>query len=157
MELLTEAVQEARNISHGLMSRVLTKFGLSYAITEIVNNINTSKKLKISFKQNIDNIRFNEELEMGLYRTLQELINNIIKHSQANNASVQLIKKENKLLVQIKDDGVGIKRGLDNNPKSNGIGLKNMKSRIEYLGGKFTIDNKIKKGTKINIELVLQT
>ncbi|MCB9360799.1 MAG: PAS domain S-box protein [Flavobacteriales bacterium] len=157
MELLTEAVQEARNISHGLMSRVLTKFGLSYAITEIVNNINTSKRIKIKFIQNIDNIRFNEELEMGLYRTLQELTNNIIKHSKAKNASVQLIKKDNKLLVEIKDDGIGINKGIDNNPKSNGIGLKNMKSRIEYLGGKFTIDPKTKKGTKINIELVLQT
>ena len=157
MDLLTEAVQEARNISHGLMSRVLTKFGLLYAINEIVNNINTSQKLKINLKQNIDNIRFDEELEMGLYRTLQELINNIIKHSQAKNAALLINKKDNKLLVEIKDDGVGITKGFDNNPKSNGIGLKNMKSRIEYLGGKFIIDNTIKKGTKINIELALQT
>jgi PAS domain S-box-containing protein len=153
MELLTEAVQEARNISHGLMSRVLTKFGLSYAINEIVNNINTSKNLAISFQNNIEDIRFNEELEMGLYRTLQELINNIIKHSQAKNASITINKVDNKLLIQIKDDGIGIKQGTNNNSKSGGIGLKNMKSRVEYLGGSFIIDNKIKTGTKIEIEV----
>jgi PAS domain S-box-containing protein len=153
MELLTEAVQEARNISHGLMSRVLTKFGLSYAINEIVNNINTSKNLSITFQNNIEDIRFNEELEMGLYRTLQELINNIIKHSQAKNASITINKVDNKLLIQIKDDGIGIKQGTNNNSKSGGIGLKNMKSRVEYLGGSFIIDNKIKTGTKIEIEV----
>lgn len=156
MELLNNSVQEARNISHGLMSRVLTRFGLSYAMNEIVHNINTSKKLNIVFEHNIEDERFDEELEMGLYRTLQELINNIIKHSQAQNAALLINKNNNKLAIEIVDDGIGIKNGLINS-KSAGIGLKNMKSRIEYLGGSFIIDEKLIKGTKINIEIAILT
>ena len=94
---------------------------------------------------------------MGIYRTLQELINNIIKHSKANKASLSISKKGNKLHIQITDNGIGINQGTINNPKSGGIGLRNMRSRIEYLGGRFLVDIKVKKGTKININISLRT
>ncbi|MBL4594295.1 MAG: PAS domain S-box protein [Flavobacteriales bacterium] len=155
VDLLTEAVQEARSISHGLMSRVLNRFGLAYAINEIVININATLGLEFSFKHNIEDIRFNEEIEMGIYRTLQELIKNIIKHSKSTRATLNIIKKENELFIEIKDNGIGIEKGTINNPKSGGIGLRNMRSRVEYLGGAFKIDNKIKIGTKIEIHISL--
>ena len=157
VKLLTESIQEARNISHGLMSRVLNKFGLAYAINEIVNNINTTQKLKFIFQNNIENQRFNEEIEMGIYRTLQELIKNIIKHSKASIAYLKISKKDNDLTIIIEDNGVGIKKQILLDPKkSGGIGLRNMKSRIEYLGGKFEIDEKLKTGARININISLQ-
>jgi PAS domain S-box-containing protein len=155
LNLLTEAVQEARSISHGLMSRVLSNFGLAYAINEIVNNINSSSSVNLKFQNNIENIRFNEEIEMGIYRTLQELIKNIIKHSKATKASLNIIKSKNNLSIEIRDNGVGIKKGTINNPRKDGIGLRNMRSRVEYLGGLFEIDEKIKKGTKIKISISL--
>ena len=153
--LLTEAIQEARNISHGLMSRVLNRFGLSHAINEIVTNINSTSQLEFEFNHNIHKLRFEEDIEMGIYRTLQELIKNIINHSKANKASLSIFKNKNTINIKIKDNGIGIKQGVINNPRSGGIGLKNMKSRVEYLGGTFEIKQKVKKGTKINIKLSL--
>jgi len=155
VKLLTEAIQEARSISHGLMSRVLNKFGLAYAVNEIVANMNASLDLKFNFQHNIEYLRFNEELEMGVYRTLQELIKNIIKHSKATHASLKITKKENDLTILIQDNGIGLTKQTLLNPKSGGIGLKNMKSRIEYLGGQFEIDETIKKGTRITIHISL--
>ena len=153
IDLLGDAVFEARSISHGLMSRVLNRFGLAYAINDIISNINATREMDITFKHNITNKRFDEELEMGLYRTLQELINNITKHAKATKASLIIMEKDKKLKVEIKDNGIGIKKGIINNKSKSGIGLKNMNSRIQYLGGTFIVDNKIKKGTKINISL----
>ena len=155
IHLLTEAVQEARNISHGLMSRVLNNFGLAYAINEIVNNINLSSKLKFIYQHNIEHQRFHEEIEMGIYRTLQELINNIIKHSEATNAYLTITRKGGNLSILIEDNGIGINKQSIVNTKSGGIGLKNMKSRIEYLGGQFIIDDELEKGTRININISL--
>ncbi len=155
IQLLTEAVQEARNISHGLMSRVLNNFGLAYAINEIITNINTSSKLKFIYQHNIENQRFYEEIEMGVYRTLQELIKNIIKHSKATTAYLEITKKDDTMLILIEDNGIGIDKQSIVSPKSGGIGLKNMRSRIEYLGGQFIIDDKLEKGTRININISL--
>ena len=153
IELLKQAVQEARSISHGLMSRVLNKFGLAHAITEIISDISNTSKLDFKFNHNIKALRFNEEVEMGIYRTLQELIKNILTHSQATKATLTISKTGSNLMIDIIDNGIGIIAGQVNNAKSEGIGLRNMKSRIEYLGGKFEIDNKVKKGTKININI----
>ena len=156
LELLTESIQEARNISHGLMSRVLNRFGLAYALDEIINNINSSAKIKFNFTHNINKLRFNEDIEMAVYRTLQELIKNIIKHSKASEAWLSIYKKDNNLNIEIKDNGIGIKQSTINLPETGGIGLRNMKSRIEYLEGSFMIDEKMKKGTKIKISITLK-
>jgi PAS domain S-box-containing protein len=156
VHLLTESVKEARNISHGLMSRVLNKFGLAYAVNEIISDINSSLKLKFIFQNNIENQRFIDEVEMGIYRTLQELINNIIKHSHATIAYLKITKNDTELNILIEDNGVGLNKQTILNPKSGGIGLRNMRSRVEYLGGQFEIDNKIKKGTRINIRISLK-
>ena len=155
VELLTDAVQEARGISHGLMSRVLSRFGLAHAVDEIIRNINTSTKIQFDFKHNITDGRFAEEIEMGLYRTLQELTKNIIKHSKASRANLLIDKDGDDLLIEISDNGIGIAEGTIMNPKSGGIGLRNMRSRIEYLGGEFRIEDKIKNGTLIRIRITL--
>jgi len=155
IHLLTDAVGEARNISHGLMSRVLSRFGLAYAIAEIVNNINNTSNLVFTFYHNINEVRLNEEVEMGIYRTLQELIKNIIKHSKATKAKLEITQNGKELDIVIIDNGIGISKTEKVNTQSNGIGLRNIRSRIEYLGGIFEIDNQLKNGTKINIKLYL--
>ena len=137
------------------MSRVLSKFGLAYAVDEIVASINESAGLDFQFKHNIKDVRLNEEIEMGVYRTLQELIKNIITHSQATKANLEIKMSSGTLAILIEDNGVGIVKGTINNPKSSGIGLRNMKSRIEYLGGAFRIEKKVKKGTTIKINISL--
>jgi signal transduction histidine kinase len=155
VDLLIESIQEARSISHGLMSRVLNRFGVAYAVDEMIINLNTKSTLVFTFNHNIENVRFNEDIEMGVYRTIQELMKNVIKHSEANKANVNVWKKENELFVDIEDDGVGINSNIINDSKLGGIGLRNMKSRISYLGGRFEVDETVKKGTRINIRISL--
>lgn len=155
VDLLVGSIQEARSISHGLMSRVLGKFGLAYAIDEIICNINISPQINFSFSHNIKDVRFNEDIEMGVYRTLQELVKNVIRHSNATKASIEIIQKKQELFIEIRDNGIGIKNKLTCTSESGGIGLRNMKSRVSYLGGRFDLDNTVKKGTKINIRISL--
>jgi PAS domain S-box-containing protein len=151
LNLLREATQEARNISHNLMGRALIQNGLIYAIKDILRTVNVNKRIEFNIKQNIDKTRFDSEVEIGIYRTLQELIKNIIKHSNATKAVIEVNLKKNEILIMVKDNGVGI--SLKDLVNKKGIGLRNMKSRIDYLGGKFVWDENIKKGTKVNINI----
>jgi PAS domain S-box-containing protein len=151
LNLLRVATSEARNISHNLMGKALTQSGLNYAIKEVLRNVNLSEKIKFSLKQNIDETRFDSVLELGVYRVLQEQIKNIIKHSRAKKASIDINLKNKKLIIIVKDNGIGI--DFDNENIANGIGLKNMQARIDYLDGNFSINEKIKKGTEIKISV----
>ena len=125
LKLLNDAIHEARNVSHGLMSRALIQFGLSHAINDIINDIKKSHScIKFNYKQNIDNQRFDSEIEKGLYRVLQELISNIIKHSEASAASIEIIKDTYNLNIKVKDNGVGLTNQILESNHSLGIGLK---------------------------------
>lgn len=152
LKLLNDAIHEARNVSHGLMSRALIQFGLSYSINDMINSIQTTHaQIKFNYKQNIDNQRFDSEIEKGLYRVLQELISNIIKHSEATSASIEIINDTNNLNIKVKDNGVGITNTILASNHSLGIGLKNIETRINYLSGSFNVNEKLKKGTEIQI------
>lgn len=156
LKLLNDAIHEARNVSHGLMSRALVQFGLSYAINDMINNIQTTyANITFNYNQNIDNQRFTGEIEKGLYRVLQELISNIIKHSEATIASIEIVKNEYNLTVTIKDNGVGLTNKLIETNHSLGIGLKNIETRINYLSGSFIVNEKLKIGTEIQIVIPL--
>lgn len=154
MRLLSNSITEARNISHGLMSNVVVKFGLFKAIVEVIENVQiTQPKLKIKFKQNIEQIRFTPEIEKGVYRIIQELITNILKHSEATLAVVEVFKEKNSLHILVKDNGIGIVNGLTSGRKKMGIGLQNIETRISYLSGNIEVVGLNKKGTKIVISI----
>ncbi|MBI2279614.1 MAG: hypothetical protein HYU68_02845 [Bacteroidetes bacterium] len=136
------------------MSRALVQFGLSYAISDMIKNIqNTHATIKITYKQNINNKRFDSEIEKGLYRVLQELLSNIVKHAEATTAEIELVKNSNVLNVKIKDNGVGLVHNILEGKQSLGIGLKNVETRINYLSGSFIINESVKKGTEILIAI----
>ncbi len=153
MKLLTASIQEARNVSHGLMTRVLAQFGLAQAIEDAINNVNLlDKAIVFDFNHNIENIRFEGEQEKALYRVIQELITNILKHSKASKASINLNLENNLLHITVKDNGVGLLKNLKNNARK-GIGLKNIETRLDYLSGTFIINENVKNGTEINISV----
>ena len=152
LNLMREATREARNISHNLMGKTLNQNGIIYSLNIIINSINRSqKKIKFSLKQKIGKTRFDREIEMGVYRSLQEQVKNIIKHSKATAAKVEIKKVKNNLIIITEDNGIGIDLKEIKNKK--GIGFQNMNSRIEYLGGKLQVESKIKKGSKIVISI----
>lgn len=149
VNMLDEACADLRTISHNMMPAVLLKMGLVSAIRDFTDKINKAKNIQLRFEAVEMNERLEESMEIALFRVVQEAINNILKHAQAQKATIQLIRHENTITVMIEDNG----KGFDVNTSGNGIGLKSIKSRVSYFGGKTVFDSTPGKGTVIIIEL----
>lgn len=150
VDLLDVTSSEARKISHNLMPGALVKFGLVEALQDFCNNINTSNTLKIDFQSFGITNRLPEAIESMIYRIVQELINNTIKHANASEAIVQLMGNEKGLHLTVEDNGCGFDLKKFKNP---GIGIKNIRSRVDFLNGTLEFDSEIGVGTTINIEV----
>ena len=141
-------IVEVRNVSHALKPDVLENFGLVPAIVEVCNNLSTEIGPSISFNHIDVERRFEEDIEINVYRIVQELVNNCIKHAKAKDVFVTLIKDEDKLVLTVEDDGEGM-ADLDHT----GIGLNNVKLRADIINGEMNIDSAVGKGSLINIEV----
>lgn len=153
-ELLDLAAGEVRNISHNMMSGVLAKFGLIPALEDLKTRISDTGKLKINLYTNNVNGSLNGEQELQLYRIVQELMSNILKHSKAVETNIQLNKNSDNVNLIVEDDGVGF-NPEDLNGKS-GIGLSNLKARVAKLDGTFHIDSGRGAGTTISIDVPIK-
>ena len=149
IDLIDKACVELRNISHNMIPTGMEQFGLIQSLHSIIKNINNSGKTIFNLDTYNLNERFNRELELSLYRIALELINNIIKHSYARNATIQLIKNEDNITLMVEDDGIG----FDVNTIVEGMGLHNIKSRVDVFNGKFTIDTQPDRGSTFIIEI----
>lgn len=151
LSLIDDACNELRNISHNLMPGALIKLGLIAALKEFTDKINHSGALNIHLQAHGIENRLSSSVETGLYRIIQELLSNIVKYAQAKNVTLQLIKDEKLLTTMIEDDGVGF--DVLSVEKSNGIGWKNIKSRVQFLSGSFDVDSHPGRGTTVTIEI----
>lgn len=151
LELIDEAVSEVRNISHNLMPGALIKLGLVPAINELVKKINTAGQISIELICNDDFKQLNETSGIIIYRIIQEILNNTIRHSEAKNVKIEILHLNGKLNLNISDNGRGME--LSKIGESNGIGWKNIYSRVNMLNGNMEIKSEIGKGTKIFIAL----
>ncbi len=153
LDLIDDSVKEVRSVSHSMMPNALLKSGLALAVREFLNRISHTDNLKIELDINGLNERLESTMETILFRVLQELVNNIIKHSQATIVNIQIIRHNNELTLMIEDNGIGFDVNKVNN---NGIGLKNIRSRIEYLNGNVNFDSHPGKGTTVSIEVPIK-
>ncbi|AEE53672.1 tetratricopeptide repeat-containing sensor histidine kinase [Haliscomenobacter hydrossis] len=153
MELTNTASLELRRIAHNLMPEVLMKLGLINAIQDLCNNINTSRLLTISLQAYGMEKRLNPNTEIMLYRIVQELLNNIIKHAQASEAIIQFNQHQERLNITIEDNGLGFNASEDNA----GAGLSTIKSRVNYLNGALNIDSTQGVGTTVMMEFLLES
>jgi signal transduction histidine kinase len=151
VSLIDDAVTEARQVSHSMLANSLLKLGLIGAVRDFINKLNNLAGVKINIETFGLNERLNETTEMILFRVLQEIVNNIIKHAKASEVSIQFIKHDNELCLLIEDNGVGFDTTQITNFK--GIGIKNIQSRINYLNGKVYFDSSVNNGTTVNIEI----
>lgn len=153
ISLVDDSVKEVRTISHNMMPNMLIKKGLANAIRDFIDKL-SGTTLKIDLEITGMNERLESSLESIVFRVLQELVNNIIKHANANHITLQILKFENELTIMIEDNGVGFKveETLDS---EKGIGLKNIISRIEFLKGNINYDSTIGKGTTVTIDIPL--
>jgi signal transduction histidine kinase len=149
IDLIDKSCIELRNISHNMIPTGIEQFGLIQSLQLIFKKINNSGKTIFYLDTYNLNERFNRELELSLYRITLELINNIIKHSNAKNATIQLIKNDDSITLMVVDDGIG----FDSNKIKEGMGLHNIKSRVDVFNGKLTIDTQPERGSTFIIEI----
>jgi signal transduction histidine kinase len=154
-ELLTELdsiISQVREISHNLSPYSLKHLGLVKAIEDLCSRLEKQHNFNIQFRKiNInENARWDPTLEIELFKVIQELIANIIKHAQANNITIELIADNNMLYLSVEDDGIGFEY---DRAKSKGIGLNNVNARISLLGGSISYDTRPGNGTTVMINL----
>jgi len=97
-------------------------------------------------------VRFNNDLELNLYRCGQELLNNAVKHARASEIMVQLIKHDQSIILMVEDDGIGFEQNK-NSLENFGIGLTNIETRVRTLNGEFILESRRSKGTIASIEI----
>ncbi|MGZ3758213.1 MAG: tetratricopeptide repeat-containing sensor histidine kinase, partial [Mucilaginibacter sp.] len=155
LDLLDESVKEVRAVSHNMMPNALFKSGLVSAVREFINKISSSGNLKINLQIVGLTNRLESTVENILFRVLQELVNNIIKHAHASEVGIQFIKHEKELTILIEDNGVGFDVEKQLAETDGGMGLKNIETRIAFLRGEVIFDSYPGKGTTVTIEIPL--
>jgi len=153
VSILDDSCNELRNISHNIMPSALIKFGLKHALDELIGKINKASVINIHVNIHGFEERIQETHEIALYRIIQEVLNNIIKHAEASNVFINLKKENNELSLQVVEDGKGF--NISRLDKSEGLGWKNIKSRISMMSGRLNIISQIGKGSEINILIPL--
>ncbi len=133
------------NLSPG----ILEEFGFTTAIEGLVGKINQTNIIHFDISVFGMKEKLKKEYDLALYRITQELINNVIKHSNAKNASLQIGSRDEKIIIMMEDDGVG----FNLNQHKDGYGLKNLEARTKLLNGIMTLDSKLGKGTSVSIEV----
>jgi two-component system, sensor histidine kinase LadS len=154
--ITSETLDEIRAISQNLRPTTLDTIGLTASLNNMVERLKRSTEIKINFKcpQNIDEI-IPKDLEINVYRILQELMNNVLKHSKARTATITISQKTQQLLMQIKDDGIGFdtqKKTMTNT----GNGFTSIRERVKILRGEMTIVSEKQKGTVVDIKISIE-
>ena len=154
MDMLDSSIKEMRRVAHNMMPEALVKFGLDTALKDFCNDINLTGVLRISYQSiNIENVMFEQTTAIAVYRIVQELINNTIKHAGAENAIVQLTKADNTLTLTVEDDGKGFDKNILNFSK--GIGWNNIQNRVDFLKAILDVKTEKEKGTSVLVEIKL--
>lgn len=146
--ILERSHADIRHIAHNLLPTVLEKEGLIKATSHFISEINETKLVKISVTDKSSNTEeLSPQLQLMLFRVIQELVNNIIKHSQAQNAEITFSNSLNGLQIEISDDGIGYN---DTNTTEN-QGLYSITQRLKSIGGNFKIMKRKSGGTQAEV------
>ncbi|WP_299556291.1 tetratricopeptide repeat protein [Seonamhaeicola sp.] len=152
VEMIDKSCQQVRAISHNLIPPSLESFSLVEAIDMFCQNINNSYDIKVDFHFIGNSINLRKKEEVNIFRIIQELVSNSIKHAEASEINVQMSHREQSIFIIVEDDG----KGFDfNNVKSEGIGLMNLRSRVEFLQAEMDVISN-DKGTSFTIEIDTQ-
>lgn len=153
LDMIDTSIKELRRVAHNMMPEMLTKFGLDEALKDYCNTVNATKLLAVKYQSLGMETRFDKANEIIVYRIVQELLNNILKHAEASEVFVQLIRQDDRLNIVVEDNGKGFDTAILE--KSKGAGWVNIRSRVEYLKGQLDVNSEPGKGTLVNIEFNL--
>jgi two-component system NarL family sensor kinase len=153
MSMLDKSISELRSIAHNMMPEALVRFGLDTALKDFCNSVDQSGAIQLTYQSfEMDETSIPPLTAGAVYRMIQELVNNILKHAEATKAMVQLFRKGNTLSITVEDNGRGFDPGLLRT--IDGTGLLNLKNRVAYLNGTLDIQTAPGKGTSVNIEIL---
>ncbi len=150
VQQLDNATRDLRQTAHNLLPDILLEEGLAEAVYYFCKNLKLSNGLDIDFQLYGTIPRMPADFELSLYRIIQELVHNIIKHASATHALVQLTAQNSLLTIAIEDNGIGLPQITINSKK--GIGLKNIKTRVATLRGQIDIHSNPGNGTIVYLE-----
>ncbi|HQV60205.1 MAG TPA: sensor histidine kinase [Chitinophagaceae bacterium] len=152
MDMLDSSIREMRRVAHNMMPEALVKFGLDTALKDFCTDINQTGALNVSYQSiGMETSVIEQTTAITIYRIVQELINNTMKHAAAKNAIVQVSRTNGILSVTVEDDGKGFDTAVLSQVR--GIGWDNIKNRVEFLKGTLDVDSQPGKGTSVHIEL----
>lgn len=152
-ETLTHTTQKVRQLCNDLLPYVLEELGFEEAIVHLIKEMNKTAPVEIGMiqlKSNSTDIILTKEVQLSLYRIVQEIIHNIIKYAEATYIDVQLVVNEKEVNIGILDDGNGIIPVINENTRS--LGLKNIQSRLQFIKGEMTREAAVPRGTIVEIK-----
>jgi two-component system, NarL family, sensor kinase len=157
-QMLDDTIESVRSISRDLMPSTLEKFGLSQAIKEICERISSATKLPVNFHEDGQSVALDKQKEVMLFRVVQELLNNALKHSQATTIQVNTLWNHD-LSITVEDNGIGFDHDQrkDGKTAGKGLGLFNIENRARLLGASVAFGKPaMNRGTRISLRLPLK-
>lgn len=151
VESLKAAIEETRSIAHNLMPKAIKDFGYPMAVAQLITSMNEQGQVTYRFLTNFKEGRLSPMVERNLYRITQEALNNIQRHAHATEATVQLMKYPDSVVLSIEDDGVGF--DLQNVNMEAHMGLRNILARAKAIGARADIESRLGAGTTIIVEI----
>jgi signal transduction histidine kinase len=151
--IIDTASVEVRRIAHNMMPEVLMKLGLVNALKDLCDSITSGKLLTVSLEVHGMNARLNSTTEIMLFRIVQELLNNIIKHANATEVIIQCVRDQGRLSVIVEDNGRGFNTA--NADAHTHAGIDTVKNRVDYLKGTMTIDSQKNVGTTVMMDFLI--
>ena len=148
LALISEGYDELRAVSHQMVPDSLLKRGLVAAVEDLLNKID-SGRLKTRLETIETDLRCSPEIQTAIYRMIQETLTNVLKHASATRFSVQLFREEEGIFLSMEDDGIG----FDTAAEFQGMGLRNLRNRIDCLNGTLELNSRPGNGTFITIFL----
>lgn len=153
--LIDEAMQTTRTISNNLVPHTIYQYGFINTINAFCERINNTGQIVIHFEHDTVQKRFDQNIELILYRITTELITNTLKHARAQNIYILFVQRENRLTLYFKDDGVGFDVDFVFSNENVGMGLKNIISRVRSINGKYEIVSSPGGGFTMKIEITI--
>jgi signal transduction histidine kinase len=154
LDLLDDSITEMRRVAHNLMPETLMHYGLRTALNDFINQVAPGGSPLIRFNTFGEDLRFDKELEITVYRVTQELATNSIKHAHAKQIDIQLFTEKDRVCIQVIDNGIGFEPEKPDTTKK-GHGLKNINDRVTAFNGRCEILSQPGKGTESTIEFLI--
>ncbi|WP_207532442.1 PAS domain S-box protein [Desertivirga arenae] len=154
-ETLGSAIQLVRNISHELMPPILQDFGLESALKDLFENKFISTNIRYKLEVKGFRIRVSQSMEIAVFRIVQEILNNVVKHSKASRVTAEIVRIEDYIKINISDNGIGISEAKSKSKKKS-FGLDYLSNRVHLMNGTLDLSSSAENGTTFNIIIPLK-